>query len=240
MGDATLYAQWETGYTLDYDKNEGFGTAPLSVVDQLTGTSITVESGEGLTREGYVFDSWNTVKNGSGKSYAPGDTLTLTEDTTLYAQWKKQDGQKGSIIVALEEDSGNPIAGYTVELHSTVKTAVTDANGKVTFSDVLFEDHTLIVKDSGGNTRATIDLNMGMGTLKGYSVDETIVDVTYTKNTVSVQIDITLDGEDVTVTDVIITENPDTGDSGVWLWMLFLGLGVVFIALSVRKFAVNR
>ena len=238
--DTTLYAQWETAYTLDYDKNEGIGTAPLSVVDQLTGTSITVESGDGLTREGYVFDSWNTVKNGSGKSYAPGDTLTLTEDTTLYAQWKKQDGQKGSIIVALEEDSGNPIAGYTVELHSTVKTAVTDANGKVTFSDVLFEDHTLIVKDSGGNTRATIDLNMDMGTLKGYSVDESIVDVTYTKNTVSVQIDITLDGEDVTVTDVIITENPDTGDSGAWLWILFLGLCVVFIALGVRKFVANR
>lgn len=38
----------------------------------------------------YVFDSWNTAKDGSGTSYQPGDEITLTEGSTvLYAQWKK-------------------------------------------------------------------------------------------------------------------------------------------------------
>lgn len=38
----------------------------------------------------YVFDNWNTAKDGSGTSYQPGDEITLTEGSTvLYAQWKK-------------------------------------------------------------------------------------------------------------------------------------------------------
>lgn len=38
----------------------------------------------------YVFDGWNTEKDGSGTSYEPGDEITLGEGSTvLYAQWKK-------------------------------------------------------------------------------------------------------------------------------------------------------
>ena len=38
----------------------------------------------------YVFDGWNTAKDGSGTSYEPGDEITLDEGTTvLYAKWKK-------------------------------------------------------------------------------------------------------------------------------------------------------
>jgi len=38
---------------------------------------------------GLVFDGWNTCADGSGMTYYPGDTITLTESTTvLYAQWE--------------------------------------------------------------------------------------------------------------------------------------------------------
>lgn len=38
-------------------------------------------------QEGAKFLSWNTKPDGSGKKYLPGDTIKLTKDTTLYAQW---------------------------------------------------------------------------------------------------------------------------------------------------------
>lgn len=40
----------------------------------------------------YVFDGWNTKKDGSGTAYDPGAEITLQEGSTvLYAQWKKVD-----------------------------------------------------------------------------------------------------------------------------------------------------
>lgn len=41
----------------------------------------------------YVFDSWNTKPDGSGKAYKSGNEIKLTEKrTTLYAQWKEIPG----------------------------------------------------------------------------------------------------------------------------------------------------
>lgn len=39
------------------------------------------------THDGYVFSGWNTKPNGSGEKYVPGQSITLKEDLTLYAQW---------------------------------------------------------------------------------------------------------------------------------------------------------
>lgn len=38
-------------------------------------------------REGYVFVEWNTEKDGTGKTYMPGDSLMWDVPITLYAQW---------------------------------------------------------------------------------------------------------------------------------------------------------
>lgn len=39
------------------------------------------------TLDGYVFLGWNTKPDGSGEEYSPGQSITLTEALTLYAQW---------------------------------------------------------------------------------------------------------------------------------------------------------
>lgn len=39
------------------------------------------------TLDGYVFSGWNTKPDGSGEKYGPGQSITLTENLTLYAQW---------------------------------------------------------------------------------------------------------------------------------------------------------
>ncbi len=39
-------------------------------------------------RSDYMFAGWNTAADGSGTAYLPGDSITVTADMILYAQWK--------------------------------------------------------------------------------------------------------------------------------------------------------
>ena len=73
-------------YILSYEANGGIG-APNSQT-QYDNTIFTISSTE-PTKEGYVFKSWNTKQDGTGTSYNPGASITITASTTLYAQWKK-------------------------------------------------------------------------------------------------------------------------------------------------------
>lgn len=42
-------------------------------------------------RPGYRFTGWNTEKDGSGRTYASGDALTMNKSQVLYAQWERDD-----------------------------------------------------------------------------------------------------------------------------------------------------
>lgn len=72
--------------------NHADGATRISNVEKLhSGESIEVKDSD-LTKEGHVFDGWNTQADGKGTPYKAGDEITfegLTADITLYAQWKK-------------------------------------------------------------------------------------------------------------------------------------------------------
>lgn len=75
---------------LYYDANGGKGVTSNEIIASV-GENVTVKgsSFEGQTMQ-YIFKGWNTAKDGSGKSYKPGEEITLEgESTVLYAQWKK-------------------------------------------------------------------------------------------------------------------------------------------------------
>ena len=105
---ATLYAQWvevatstpSTKYTITFDANGGSG-AP-SAQTKTPGTNLTISSKK-PTRSSYTFKSWNTAKDGSGASYAPGATYSTDASVTLYAQWSYNGGSGGG--------GGNPDPG---------------------------------------------------------------------------------------------------------------------------------
>ena len=89
-GVATLYAQWVNNiYTVNYASNNGIGTTESS------SHTYDVESGltkNAFTRVGYTFSEWNTLPDGSGKSYSDEEiVMNLVSDPkgeiTLYAQW---------------------------------------------------------------------------------------------------------------------------------------------------------
>jgi uncharacterized repeat protein (TIGR02543 family) len=84
----TLYAQWsaKSNVVVSFSANGGSGS--LTSLTGAAGATVTLPSSTSVVKSGYTFTSWNTAANGSGTSYEPGQTLTLSTSLTLYAQWK--------------------------------------------------------------------------------------------------------------------------------------------------------
>ena len=71
-------------------------------------------------RKGYAFHSWNTRKDGKGKSYRGGSLMKLTKkSTTLYAVWKK--GSRSSIEYVPSGGSDWPAETFAVSQGSSNK-----------------------------------------------------------------------------------------------------------------------
>ena len=79
-------------YTLRFDANGGEGT-----MEDLTYTHGQDQSLTkcGFTRAGYDFLGWATAADG-GVEYHDQQSLSITQNTTLYAVWKQQPNQGGS------------------------------------------------------------------------------------------------------------------------------------------------
>jgi uncharacterized repeat protein (TIGR02543 family) len=81
----TFYAQWAPAVQISFSANGGIGSiTPLS---GQAGTSVAIPAATNLAYGGFSFASWNTAANGSGTSYEPGQSMTLTTSLTLFAQW---------------------------------------------------------------------------------------------------------------------------------------------------------
>lgn len=79
-------------YTLRFDANGGEGTMGDLTYTHGQDRSLTKC---GFTRAGYDFLGWATAENGN-VAYHDQQSLSITQDTTLYAVWKQQPNQGGS------------------------------------------------------------------------------------------------------------------------------------------------
>ena len=70
--------------TITFNSNINTPTTTTQSVTSGVSTSLTSNS---FSANGYVFSSWNTAADGSGTSYADQANITITSNTTLYAQW---------------------------------------------------------------------------------------------------------------------------------------------------------
>lgn len=91
--DTTLYAIWETTYTVTYNGNGNTdGTVPTGTAKYAAGTSVTVLGNTGnLTKTGYTFNGW-TVTTDSTTVNAPaiseGKFTMPAANVTLTAKWE--------------------------------------------------------------------------------------------------------------------------------------------------------
>ena len=88
-GDTYVYAngKWAlrgNEITITFDPNNGTGSMEPMSVNPGVGNKLTDNT---FTRENYTFTGWNTAKDGTGKTYADGEIVNFSADTTLYAQW---------------------------------------------------------------------------------------------------------------------------------------------------------
>lgn len=81
----------EQNNTVSFDANGGSGTMSAMTYEKGQTKSLTANK---FTRTGYTFVGWNTKADGTGTSYSDKQSITPTENLTLYAQWK--DNTKGS------------------------------------------------------------------------------------------------------------------------------------------------
>lgn len=79
-------------YTLRFNANGGEGTMGDLTYTHGQDQSLTKC---GFTRAGYAFLGWATAADG-GVAYHDQQSLSITQDTTLYAVWKQQPNQGGS------------------------------------------------------------------------------------------------------------------------------------------------
>ena len=76
-------------FTITYVGNgHSVGIPPEDNKSYYSNESAVVLSQGTLKKAGFIFNGWNSKENGSGRSYAPNDELTISNtNVILYAQW---------------------------------------------------------------------------------------------------------------------------------------------------------
>ena len=85
--DITLYAIWNAvaPYAIAYDLNGGTGATPALQYYMYSGKAVALNTGTGLSKEGFAFGGWAASADGNTPVANP---YTPTADVTLYVVWK--------------------------------------------------------------------------------------------------------------------------------------------------------
>lgn len=75
--------------TVSFDANGGTGSMSSMTLGKGETKTLTPNT---FTRTGYTFTGWNTKADGTGTSYSDKQSITPTENLTLYAQWEESKG----------------------------------------------------------------------------------------------------------------------------------------------------
>ena len=88
LNDVCLKGLGDVKYHVTYDGNgETGGSVPTDATNYNRNATVTVLGNGSLVKAGYTFDGWNTKADGSGTNYTAGNTFSISQDVTLYAQW---------------------------------------------------------------------------------------------------------------------------------------------------------
>ena len=99
-----------TTMTLTFDANGGSGDmSSITIWSDDNSHSVAIPYNiDIIVRKNYKFIGWNTASDGNGISYNDGDSIEITQDITLYAQWEE--------LVPLDEAFYLALDGKTVKL----------------------------------------------------------------------------------------------------------------------------
>lgn len=148
--NATLYAKWTANqYTITFDTDGG---STIESITRAYNSTVTLPAAP--TKADSSFAGWNTKADGSGTPYAPGASLTLTGNLTLYAQWTDKAVHTVSGKVT---QGGAAVSEVTLQLvQGEKKIAVTETNGEGTFSFSAPDGIYNIIAEKDGKTKTKL------------------------------------------------------------------------------------
>ena len=120
----------EDTVTVTFNANGGTGSMSPQTITVGEATALTANA---FRRSGYSFAGWNTEANGSGTAYRNRQTVTLTVDMTLYAQWEEYPDDPtptppaDTITVEVTGDEGSITVSATISGNTATITAPTEA-----------------------------------------------------------------------------------------------------------------
>lgn len=154
------YIAPKNNITLNYVANlaSGYEISNLNLPDAVSGTGAITDT-VGYAKQGsdninvnkiltcmdssktVTFTGWNTAPDGTGAAYAPGVSITVAENTTLYAQWTySPELTSGTLKVQkVVNDPDNKLADqeFTMKLNVTGLTGKRyDSTGKLIENDI--------------------------------------------------------------------------------------------------------
>jgi uncharacterized repeat protein (TIGR02543 family) len=146
-GNITLYARWTAVYTITFNINGGTGTTPAAQTIT-AGTSLTLPTGSGFSRSGYIFGGWNTNASGTGTNYSAGASYTPAGNITLYAKWNtpaysdyvKEVTFNGSSIATVTFDNLNGNDIYLVKVNTSGSIVSAANTGNAQAPSLSFQD----------------------------------------------------------------------------------------------------
>ena len=126
LGQNYATIDMENAILVSFDANKGSGTINPIVIKVNRG-STTLPDGNGFSRIGYTFDSWNTKADGSGTTYRAGSTYTNNSNNksniTMYAQWVLSSTLKNVTFNSVSANGGT--SQTTTQLTLTFNQAIT-------------------------------------------------------------------------------------------------------------------
>ena len=124
----------KTTYTVTFDPNGGTGAMSEQIFTEGESQALTLNT---FTREDYAFINWSVMKDGIGTSYRDGETITVTFNMTLYAQWKCTNPTSGpepvdSVTITFDANGGTgemaPMSFVSGETHHLTANAFSKEN----------------------------------------------------------------------------------------------------------------
>lgn len=117
----------------------------IELIDAIPST-VTLESENAITTARNAYNILLSNQKGYVTNYSK---LTNAEDKL--AELKKDTDEKTvNMVCSIIDKDGKALVDYIAEIHSNVLQSRTDENGFARFSNVLIDEHTLIIKDSNG------------------------------------------------------------------------------------------
>ena len=125
-------------YDVIFDWNDG--SNKKKTVSVVEGGTVGDQMPADPSRSGYTFTGWNTKTDGTGNVFT--STTNVTDDLTVYAQWKRNGGSGSTTnyylaLKKVDAQDGHALSGAQFGLYQDGKqlaTATSDRNGLVMFT----------------------------------------------------------------------------------------------------------